>query len=145
MRLIILIAAIYCGGAIAQDYEEIVQRATATIDDSYQDSWTFTETRTADDEIRVASYDPSREEGQVWQLLSVNGEKPGDDAVTEFLEEKARRRAEKEENPDNGLDDMITPGSLELVEETAESWRFSFQPGTKRMKNSWSMSMANCW
>ena len=47
----------------------------------------------------------------------------------EFLEEKAARKAEREESEDDGdLTEMISPDSLVLTEESDDGWRYSFQP-----------------
>lgn len=127
--LLFLAASIMCTPALAKDYEDIVQKATARYDDSFVDRWSFTETRTVNEEIRVANYDPARPSGHGWKLLSINNEPPDEDAVAEFLNEKADREAERDENAEeDDLYEMITPGSLDLIEETPTSWRFSFQP-----------------
>lgn len=128
-RLFSLIVAFYCGSTLAQNYEEIVQDAAARNDNSFLESWSFIETRTTKDEVRVASFDPGRETGNGWQLVSINGEQPDEEETENFLSEKAKRTAEREANQDrNDLFEMITPGSLELLEETSEFWRFGFQP-----------------
>jgi hypothetical protein len=128
-RKIIFAAVIFCSHAMAQDHEELVRRATTNHNHEYLDEWAFRETRSVGDEIREASYNPARDTGEHWKLISMNGEPPGSEEITDFLEEKEARKAEREENSDeNGLQEMITPGSLELIEETTESWRFSFQP-----------------
>jgi len=122
-------AILLCTTALAQDYEDIVQQATARYDDSFIERWSFTETRTVNEEIRVAHYDPARKAGNGWELLSLKGQQPDEDAVEEFLDEKANRGAERDENAEeDGLYEMITPGSLALIEETSGRWRFAFQP-----------------
>ncbi len=136
LRTGFLLAAVVCGSVIASDvgrgftndFDAIVKRATARVGDQYLENWAFTETRTADDEVRVASYDPSRGAGGQWQLVSLNGQPPAESVVEAFLEEKAARQETRNKDDDNGLQELITPGSLELIEETAEQWRFAFQP-----------------
>jgi len=128
-RLFLMIVAFYCGSTLAQDYEKIVEDATARNDNSFLENWSFVETRTTDDVVRVASFDPGREVGNGWQLVSINGEEPDDEEIEVFQSEKAKLAVEREENQDkNGLLEMIAPGSLELLEETPEFWRFGFQP-----------------
>lgn len=127
--LLLIYTTFFSFSALAQDYDELVEQAAARFDDTFLEHWSFTETRTANEEIRYASYDPVRSVGNGWELLSLNGEAPDEDAIADFLEEKAERKAEREESEDeDGLFDMVTPGSLELLEENSERWRFSFQP-----------------
>ncbi len=129
IRTALLALLFVSGSALALDYDRLVREATARSNNEFLDHWSFSETRSSPDEIRVASYDPSRGPDNAWKLEALNGETPSDDAISGFREEKARRRAEREaDETENGLFEMITPGSLELLEETSDSWRFSFQP-----------------
>lgn len=130
LNRICLLAAFVCwGNAFAQVSDEIVEGAAARYDNSFLQNWAFTETRTTSDSIRIAQYDPTRGAGDEWILISLNGEQPEQDEIDDFLDEKAARKAEREKDDGNGnLLEMITPGSLELIEETTEGWRYSFQP-----------------
>ena len=77
-----LLAAIVVSGVLfapalwASDYEGIVERAFETMDDSYEESWSFTEVSMREETRYEASFDPRRGDDEPWILVSVDGREP---------------------------------------------------------------------
>jgi len=123
----------------ASEYEDIVERAFATMDDSYEESWSFTEVSMREEVRYEASFDPRRKEEERWILVSVDGREPTKEETEDFLEEKAEILEEEAmDERENEVD--MAPGTLTLLEETGEYWLFSFVPadeeeGEKFMKH----------
>ncbi len=126
--------------AIAQNYEALLERALEKITWEYPDSWAYTETRRTKEATWVGRYDPSRDDTSRWTLLTVDGRQPTPEEAAEWLEDKDSERQQDEDEAesaaDSGSDDgddnnvgmMISPGSLELIEENEQHWLLSFTP-----------------
>lgn len=135
-KILLMIGLLLPTFAIANDFEDIVQRAFESIDRDFDESWAFTETSTKDDVVRIGRYDPRLPEDDRWTLVSVDGREPQDDDIEDFLEDKenGRARGRDDDEPREDDDDerehseIVNFSSLELVEETGEHWLFDFQP-----------------
>jgi hypothetical protein len=134
-NILLLIWLLLPGFAIANDYEDIVQRAFETIDRDFDERWAFTETSTKNDVVWISRYDPRLPEDDRWTLVSVGGLEPKDDEIEDFLEDKEgnRPRGRGSDNDDEDEDErehsaIVNFGSLELVEETDDHWVFDFKP-----------------
>ena len=111
--------------AHAESHEALVERAFDALETRVRDHWAFTRTATSADGIYVATHDPRRE--PAWELLSVDGREPSSDEREEFLSEMARGRGEDDDDEDETRA-MVSPGSVELIDETDERWLFNFSP-----------------
>jgi len=135
-KILLLIGLLLPAFAIANEFEDIVQRAFESIDKDFDERWAFTETSTRDDVVRIGRYDPRLPEDGRWTLVSVNGLEPQDDEIEDFLENKEndRPRRGRDDKHDGDAEDerehseIVNFGSLELIEETGEHWIFDFVP-----------------
>ena len=126
VRLSCLLLSVLPLYSFAIDYSEILQRALTELDDNYRDNWAFTEVREFGGVTTFARFDPRRD--KKWQLLSVDGRSPTPEAIAQYIEERSNedgRGKGKRGTPVN----MVTPGSLSLMEETEDYWLFDFIPG----------------
>ncbi len=117
--------------ASAQAHEDIVARGFEALSDDFPEKWAFTETVEKEEGSTVATYDPDRTGDDLWVLLSVDGRDPTDEEISDFREMKRKRREAREENESEGrltIDNMVSAGSLELIEETDAFWLFGFRP-----------------
>ncbi len=125
--------------AVAADYAALFERAVDGVTWTLPDNWAYTETRSNKDGTKVARYDPRLAEGERWSLLAVNGREPTVDEIEAFLEDKADtddadddKSGEEQEQSGSGTrnraDDMVSPGSLTLLEESDAHWLLAFQP-----------------
>ena len=111
--------------AIAEDYNEIVDRAIANISHDFHQQWAFTESTLEDGVTHVGRYDPGLPEAERWTLISVDDREPTDDEIAEYRDDKS------DEFGGDGRDgeiDIVDRNTLELVEETDEYLLFSFTP-----------------
>lgn len=113
------------GASHAETHEELVERAFDAIETRIRDHWAFTRTETSADGVYVATHDPRRE--QPWELLTVDGRAPSSDEREEFLSERNQERGDEDDGEDENRS-MVSPGSVELVDETDEHWQFHFMP-----------------
>ncbi|MEM8817779.1 MAG: hypothetical protein AAGE85_18345 [Pseudomonadota bacterium] len=142
-KLILVTAAAALTGAqpaAAQDYDALLTRAIEKITWEYPDNWAYTERRQTRKAVWVGRYDPSADAESPWTLLSVDGRAPTAEETETFLEDKADDEdnsgdgthedsgEQSGEDSDEGVGEMITAGSLELVEEDSEHWLFAFTP-----------------
>jgi hypothetical protein len=116
--------------AFAGDYDDIVRAAIDALDDDYHEQWAFTETSVESELTTVARYNPGGLASQPWTLLSINGGEPDAEETADFLESKADEFAEDDKDDDSkdGIEQMINPGSLLLLDETDSHLLFSFIP-----------------
>lgn len=126
--LLILIAIL--GSSIvhanpANEYEQIVSHALSAFDNDYKSSWAYTRTSTKDDEpAKVGYFDPSKPAAEKWTLISI-----GDRASTVKEQDAwALRRIQEDASDSNNTGKIVTPGSVQLLEENATHWTFSFVP-----------------
>jgi hypothetical protein len=110
--------------AHAESHEALVERAFDSLETGVRDHWAFTRTETSAKGVYVATHDPRRE--QAWELLTVDGREPTGDEREDFLSERSRERGDDDEE-DETLS-MVSPGSVELIDETDERWLFNFSP-----------------
>ena len=122
MTTLLVFAAAVAHG---ESHEALVERAFDSIETEIRDRWAFTRTETSAKGIYVATHDPRRD--PAWDLLTVDGREPTSDETEEFLSERTRERGDDEEDDDDTRS-MVSPGSVELVDETDERWLFNFSP-----------------
>ena len=129
MRALITALSILAATAsYAESYEEIVERAFDAIEPRMRDHWSFTQTTSNADGVYVARYDPRRPDGEMWELLTVDDREPTADERDDFLAEKNRDAEHEDGNDDDERRSMVSPGSIELVEESNAHWVFAFKP-----------------
>jgi len=122
--LLALISLLSPGLALAQP--ELVERALRSLDRADARRWAFTETITENGTTRVARHDPTRPEDERWTLVTVDEQPPTDEQREAFA---ARLVAEQDEQSEaEEIRSMITPGTLEMVEQTATDAVFRFKP-----------------
>lgn len=114
------------GAAASEDYNAIFEQAVDGVDFDFEKSWAFTETRIDDEHVWVGRYDPRRPSGERWELKSVDERAPSDDEKERYRKDKAQEHAD---DGDNGVNAMVKPDSLRLIEETGDYWLFGFTPG----------------
>ncbi len=108
----------------AEDYNAIFEKAVEAVDFDFDRHWAYTETRVDSEHVWVARFDPRRSSGERWQLLSVDDRAPTEKEVREYRKEKKRDRSD-----DDGVEAMVEPGSIRLIEEDADHWLLGFNPG----------------
>jgi len=126
-RLVAVLFILASGVTHAETHEEIVERAFDAVETRIRDHWAFTRVETTADGVYVATHDPRRE--QAWELLTVDGREPSKDEREEFVSERETELGDDNDNEneeDNGS--MVSPGSVELIDETDERWQFNFKP-----------------
>jgi hypothetical protein len=123
LTTLLLFAAI---AAQAETHEALVERAFDSLETEIRDRWAFTRTETSAKGVYVSTHDPRRE--PAWELLTVDGREPTSDEREEFLSERLRGRGEDDDGDEDDTRSLVSPGSVELVEETDERWLFNFSP-----------------
>jgi len=110
-------------------HHDIVERAFASLDNNFKDEWSFTETSNEDDAVLVGNYDPRRESDERWALVTVDGREPTAEEMADYADSKNAENA-AHDNEDEGSDegDTVNFETLDLIEETADHWLFSFVP-----------------
>ncbi len=119
--------------AAEEDYNAIFEQAMQAIDSNFDETWAYTETQANSEGTWVGRSNPSRPPGERWQLLSVDGRDPTDKELEEYLEDKYR---EHNKDGDNGVDAMIEPDSVHLIEDADDHWLFGFVPDDEEIMNS---------
>lgn len=127
-RILLLIAIVWSATVHADtavESEQIVSQAVAALDNDYKSSWAYTRSSTrGDNPTYVGRFDPSRPQAEQWTLISI-----GDRAPTVKEQEKwVANRIQNDEDNKDGFGKMVTPGSVQLLEESASHWLFSFAP-----------------
>ncbi|WP_417486388.1 hypothetical protein [Maricaulis sp.] len=106
--------------------EQALSQAPIIVDER---EWRFLVTMTSDDGTMIGRFDGTRPDGERWSLVS-----PEQDALSDLQAGMWTGLQEPDEDgEDSGLffsadDSDITPGSLELTEETADHLVFNFRP-----------------
>ena len=135
--LLPVLALLLSASATADDYQSIVQRASETIHQDFDEDWSFTETASGDDVVTVGRYNALNPAGERWTLMTIDGRPPTDDEIDDYLDDKhkGRKRKGKRGSSDDDSDDdkrdnsaVVNFETLELLEETADYWLFSFIP-----------------
>lgn len=124
--LLIVLLVLGVSVAHAESHEALVERAFDSLETGIRDHWAFTRTETSAKGVYVATHDPRREEA--WELLTVDGREPTSDEREEFLSDRSRERGEEAEEDEDETRSMVSPGSVELIDETDERWLFNFSP-----------------
>ena len=114
--------------AAAETHEGLVGRAFDNMETRVRDHWAFTQTTSNEEGLFVATYDPRREEK--WDLLTVDDREPTDEEREDFLADKNRERNRGDDEDGGESRSMVSPGSIELIEETDAYWLFDFNPKT---------------
>jgi hypothetical protein len=109
-------------------YEALFEQALEAVDWSAHERWAFTETASGSDGDLVGRYDPRLPAEKRWTLLSIDGRDPTDQESLQYAERKRDEHHEGDHDDNGEIDGMIDPGSLELVEETADYWLLRFVP-----------------
>lgn len=121
----------------------MLQTAVAAIDYELGNDWAYTETYVLSGQTVVARYDPRREVGARWEVLSVDGRAPTGDEIAEFLD----HRGADDSGDDSGsefdrsqdISELIAPESLMLIDETDDYWLFAFMPA-RDVDDDWNLS-----
>ena len=109
----------------ADDPAVLLKAAFDQFDGRLTENWSYTEALTTSDGIFVGQYDPAVD--PQWRLASVDGEPPTSSESKTYL----KRKADEAQGGRNGRrdpEDLVTPGTLSLVNETDRHWTFSFVP-----------------
>lgn len=123
------VAALPARGEPMQDgYKALFERALESIAWDFHESWAFTETDTGSDGEFVGRYDPRRPKGERWTLLSIDEREPTPEEARRYAERKHGDEGDNDGEQDGDIDAMVEPGSLALVEETADYWLLRFVP-----------------
>ena len=124
--LLIVLLVLGVSVAHAESHEALVERAFDSLETGIRDHWAFTRTETSAKGVYVATHDPRRE--QAWELLTVDGREPTSDEREDFLSDRSRERGEDDDDKEDETRSMVSPGSVELIDETDERWLFNFSP-----------------
>lgn len=108
----------------AEDYAALLTEASQSLDQFDGSDWLFTETVATSEGTFVGRHDGRLDEGQRWNLVSVDAREPTDEEREEYLSEKERDSDED----DDSIADMVDIESLALIEETDSRWLFEFSP-----------------
>lgn len=125
LMLWMLLSPLVVNATDASDPAALLQAAFDQFDGRFTDNWSYTETLTTSDGVFIGRYDPVAD--PMWQLLSVDDQPPSSSESRTYL----KRKAEEAEGGRNGRrnpEDLVTPGTLTLVNATDEYWTFSFVP-----------------
>lgn len=137
-----LMIFIFCTSvsALAQ-YPESVQKALEVMDEGDLELWAYTIKTEMLDKTVIEHFDPSKPDGEQWQLISVNGQNPSADEMEEYNDRKKKER-ERQESKDQdeqdeekngktislGLNKMIDQNGLTLIKKESGLEEYSFQP-----------------
>ena len=129
------LAALFLAGAFTASaettqggYEALFEEALESIDWNARERWAFTETASGSDGEFVGRYDPRLPDAERWTLLAIDSRAPTAKESREYAERKRGEHHDDEHEDDREIDGMVDPGSLELVEETADYWLLRFVP-----------------
>ncbi|MFZ2490317.1 MAG: hypothetical protein WA208_02420 [Thermoanaerobaculia bacterium] len=90
-------------------------------------AWAYTRTTVEKDGRKVETFDPSKTEGQEWQLVSKDGRTPSQSERAEYRKEKSKGKRKSARGPKGELAAMIRPGTLKLVRESASQAVYEFR------------------
>lgn len=108
----------------AEDYKKLFEDAVATVDWELEKNWAFTESTLSEDKRWVGRHDPRKVEDERWTLLSVDGRRPSEDELREFVHKKN----EHETSDSSQRVDIVDVETVELLEETDKYWLLNFIP-----------------
>ena len=110
---------------VADDHVDIVKRAFSNISNDFHQEWAFTESVTEEGVTIVGRYDPRFSDNARWNLLTIDGRAPTADEIANYQNDKEN---EFDGHDDNSEIDVVNFDTLELIEETDDSWVYRFIP-----------------
>lgn len=110
---------------VADDHVDIVKRAFSNISKDFHQEWAFTESVTEEGVIIVGRYDPRFADNARWNLLTIDGRAPTADEIADYQDDK---KNEFDGHDDDSEIDIVNLDTLELIEETDDSWVYRFIP-----------------
>ncbi len=119
--------------AAQEDYNAIFEAAVDAVGFEFDQSWAYTETRVNSEGTWVGRFDPRRASDERWQLLSVDGRKPTEEELEDYLEDKNHDHSDDGEKR---VDAMIEPDSVRLIDDAADHWLFGFVPDEEEIMGS---------
>ena len=119
------LALVFTIPVVADDHVAIVTQAFSNLSSDFHQEWAFTESVTEDGVTKIGRFDPRLPEYARWHLLTFDGREPTTVETDEYQKDK---KDEFRDHDDDGEIDFINVDTLELVEETAGYWVFSFIP-----------------
>jgi len=124
LAFLLLCLTITLTAPAAEDYEQLFQRAVEAVDFEFHKAWAYTETRIDSEHVWVGRFDPRRPKNQRWQLLTVDDRPPTAKETEQYQDEQ-----DGDHGDNDGVDAMVEPDSVRLIEETAEYWLLGFDAG----------------
>lgn len=118
------------------DYVALAKARLAEMDEmDTGEHWFYTATIQTDEETLVSTNDPSKEEGERRELISVNGSPPTPERLKKFAKREAKRQEESDKDRSRSqFSEMVDFATLELVEVTNGQALLSFTPVLDRLK-----------
>lgn len=110
---------------VADDHVDIVKRAFSSISKDFHQEWAFTESVTEEGVTIVGRYDPRFADNARWNLLTIDGRAPTADEIADYQDDK---KNEFDGHDDDSEIDIVNLDTLELIEETDDSWVYRFIP-----------------
>ncbi len=110
---------------VADDHVDIVKRAFSNISNDFHQEWAFTESVTEEGVTIVGRYDPRFSDNARWNLLTIDGRAPTADEIADYQDDK---KNEFDGHDDDSEIDIVNLDTLELIEETDDSWVYRFIP-----------------
>ncbi len=110
---------------VADDHVDIVKRAFSNISNDFHQEWAFTESVTEEGVTIVSRYDPRFSDNARWNLLTIDGRAPTADEIADYQDDKEN---EFDGHDDDSEIDIVNLDTLELIEETDDSWVYRFIP-----------------
>ena len=129
--LLLVIACAASAETAGDGYATLFEEALKAVEWDARKHWAYTETASGSDGEFVGRYDPRLPEAERWTLVSIDGRPPDEAESREYAERKRREHDDDrdgDEDDDRDIDGMVDPGSLELIEETADYWLLRFVP-----------------
>lgn len=131
---LLLFLALTPAAAVAEDYAGLFEDAVSRVTWEYPENWAFTETRHGKEKTEIGRYDPSKPDGERWELVSVDGRTPTRDEADDYRDSKRGDRGflgggdDDSDEDEDGPATVVSPGSLELLEEDDSHWLLGFVP-----------------
>ena len=106
-----------------QDYREVFEQALKSVSFDFHDKWAYTETSVSDDRVWVGRYDPSRPNGNLWTLKTVDGREPTEKEIEQYLDDR-----DDDGSDDGDVEALVETDTIRLLEETDEYYLLTFIP-----------------
>lgn len=111
----------------APEIPDLVRQAIEKTSGEPPEGWGYTETAVRNGRRIVHTFDPRRPEGERWHLVSVDGRPPTEEERRDNAEERSSG-GDPGEDDEDPIEEMIKPGSLRLVEDSADRALYRFEP-----------------